>query len=95
MTSQPSSAKNVPVSGKRGTKPIQVIAAILFSIALPAVAESYGGKAQDALPHPQAIQNNDAAIGYDKQNLIYNHVAKAAEQRADNMKICANQSAIQ
>lgn len=102
MTSQSSSEKNVPVSMKKGTKPFQVIAAIFFSIALPAVAESYADKAQDTLSDTQTIQKDDAAIGYDIQSLKYNRVAKAAETINDNSaaqavndtKIAANQSAI-
>ena len=80
-----------------------VVAAILFSIAVPAVAESYVDKADDVHSDTLAIQKDNTALAYDKQNLKHNRAAKAvdkingdsSQQAIDSAKIGANQTAIE
>lgn len=81
-------------------KVILVVAAAMFSIAVPALAETYADQAQDIQSDKGAIQKDNTAVQHDNQNLVGNRAAKAADkakgdwagQAVDSVKIEANKA---
>ncbi|MDP9127380.1 MAG: hypothetical protein M3N08_03850 [Pseudomonadota bacterium] len=84
------------------TKSSIIAISALFSIALPALAETYGDKAEDTRSDVHAIYKDDAAISHQKKHLRHNRAAKAADkargdygdQAVDSVKIGANKAAL-
>ena len=74
----------------------------LFSITLPALAESYADKSQDIQSDQQAIHKDNTAISHDNQNMRDNRASKAADkakgdsgqQAVDSVKIESNKAAL-